>query len=73
MVGADPDGGIRSEPLGAWVIISAMPSHAECDATATTQYKLSVRARAKPVAPGDRFTLFRCFPDTIDPRAPKGK
>ncbi len=62
------DSNISATPSNRWLPVTSFSSLAACEATATAQRK----AREKPISVGDTFQTWTCFPDTVDPRAPKG-
>jgi hypothetical protein len=52
----------------AWDAISALEDRTGCEREKERQYEREERRDKKHLT-----THFKCFPDTIDPRGPKGK
>ena len=68
------DGHIRSgEPYSDWAVITAFPEYSDCSATAAAQYQMTIKARSRPMTAGETVLMYRCLPDTIDPRGPRSK
>ena len=71
--GADPHPAPRQSARTLILVVAAYESKAECD---TAERRFEQRAKERGIALTDKTGLgmsYDCFPDTVDPRGPKGK
>ena len=60
------------EGTAPWEIMEAFEKKAACDARLSKVEGTTSWATSKAKKP-PKFVSFQCFPDTVDPRGPKGK